>query len=51
MKVTWGTYPNHLGHIDTPGCFRCHDDEHTTKDGSVIRQDCEMCHKEQEQPQ
>ena len=51
MKVTWGTYPNHISHIDTPGCFRCHDDEHTTKDGRVIKQDCEMCHKEQEQSQ
>ncbi len=46
MKVTWGTYPNHIGHVDSPGCFRCHDDEHTAKDGSVIRQDCELCHKE-----
>jgi hypothetical protein len=46
MKVTWGTYPSHLGHIDTPGCFRCHDDEHKAKDGSVIRQDCGLCHNE-----
>ena len=49
MKVTFGTYPNHIGHVDSPGCFRCHDDEHKTKDGRVIGQDCEMCHKEQEQ--
>ena len=26
MNVKWGTYPNHLGHTDSPGCFRCHDD-------------------------
>lgn len=51
MKVTWGTYPNHISHIDTPGCFRCHDDEHATKDGRVIKQDCEMCHKERETSQ
>jgi hypothetical protein len=51
MNVTWGTYPNHISHIDTPGCFRCHDDEHTTRDGRVIKQDCELCHKEQQQPQ
>ena len=44
MNVSWGTYPNHLGHVDAPGCFRCHDDQHTTADGSVIRQDCELCH-------
>ena len=44
MKVTWGTHPNNIGHIDSPGCFRCHDDQHKTKDGRVIRQDCELCH-------
>lgn len=48
MNVTWGTYPNHLGHVDTPGCFRCHDDEHRSKDGRVIRQDCVLCHTEPE---
>lgn len=44
MRVTWGTYPNNIMHNDFPGCFRCHDDEHKAKDGSVIRQDCEICH-------
>jgi hypothetical protein len=44
MKVTWGTYPNHLGHVDTPGCFRCHDDSHKTADGTSITQECELCH-------
>ena len=48
MAVKWGTYPNHLGHVDTPGCFRCHDDEHKSKEGRVIRQDCELCHTEPE---
>ena len=32
LKVTWGTYPNNLGHADDPGCFRCHDDSHATAD-------------------
>jgi nitrate/TMAO reductase-like tetraheme cytochrome c subunit len=44
MKVEWGTYPNHIGHIDFPGCFRCHDDEHATEDGETISQDCFTCH-------
>ncbi|MBI4264370.1 MAG: NapC/NirT family cytochrome c [Acidobacteria bacterium] len=44
MNVSWGTYPNHLGHLEAPGCFRCHDDEHRAADGSVIRQGCEVCH-------
>lgn len=33
MKVTWGTYKQHLGHQNENegyGCFRCHDDEHQT---------------------
>jgi hypothetical protein len=48
MRVKWGTYPNHLSHVDTNGCFRCHDDEHKASDGTVIRQDCELCHKQAE---
>jgi hypothetical protein len=44
MKVTWGTYPNNLGHEDFPGCFRCHDDSHRAADGRTITQDCTACH-------
>jgi hypothetical protein len=45
MKVTWGTYPSNIGHVDSPGCFRCHDDTHKTRDGQhVLSQDCELCH-------
>jgi hypothetical protein len=44
MNVTWGTYVNNIGHQDSPGCFRCHDGEHKSTDGQVIRQDCDLCH-------
>ena len=44
MKVTWGTHPNHIGHQDYPGCFRCHDGDHAAKDGNSITQDCSACH-------
>jgi hypothetical protein len=44
MQVGWNTYPNHIGHERSPGCFRCHNDEHTAADGSVISQDCDTCH-------
>jgi len=44
MKVTWGTHPNHIGHQDYPGCFRCHDGDHAAKDGTSITQDCAACH-------
>lgn len=45
LKVTWGTYPNNLGHTDFPGCFRCHDGSHTTGSGKTITQDCNACHE------
>jgi hypothetical protein len=45
LKVTWGTYPNNLGHTDSPGCFRCHDDAHATADKKTIPQDCGTCHQ------
>jgi nitrate/TMAO reductase-like tetraheme cytochrome c subunit len=44
MKVTWGTHPNHIGHMSYPGCFRCHDGDHSAKDGKSITQDCAACH-------
>ena len=44
MKVTWGTYPNNLGHMDFPGCFRCHDGNHKSSNGNVIPNDCATCH-------
>jgi hypothetical protein len=45
MKLTWGNYPLHKGHTDSPGCFRCHNEELKTKAGKTITQDCESCHK------
>jgi hypothetical protein len=44
MKITWGTYPNNLGHEDFLGCFRCHDGNHKSAEGKVISDDCEACH-------
>ena len=44
MKVTWGTHPNHIGHEDFLGCFRCHDENHKSRDGRTITQDCSACH-------
>jgi hypothetical protein len=44
MNVTWGKYPLNIGHTDFPGCFRCHDGSHATKDGRSITQDCTACH-------
>ena len=46
MKVTWGTYVNHISHgpdFDI-GCFRCHDDMHESPEGKTISADCNTCH-------
>jgi len=51
MNIDWGTYRQHLGHQfadEGYGCWRCHDDEHQTKTGKVIPQDCDLCHDEPE---
>ena len=44
MKVTWNTYPNHIGHKQSPGCFRCHDNKHKTDDGDKVGKKCSTCH-------
>ncbi|MDP3916161.1 MAG: NapC/NirT family cytochrome c [Bacteroidota bacterium] len=44
MKVKWTAYPNHIGHMETNGCFRCHNDRHTSASGKVISRDCNLCH-------
>jgi hypothetical protein len=45
MRVTWGAYPNNIGHTDYTGCFRCHDDRAGDKPGKTIPQDCSTCHQ------
>ena len=50
MMVSWGSYPDNRGHLTSTGCFRCHDDSHTAKDGSTISADCELCHRQIETP-
>jgi len=44
MKVSWRGFPNHISHLYDSGCFRCHDGEHFTDKGEMIRRDCNLCH-------
>jgi len=44
MKTDWQTHPNNVGHLNTAGCFRCHDGQHFSKAGKVISNDCNICH-------
>jgi nitrate/TMAO reductase-like tetraheme cytochrome c subunit len=44
MKVRWSAYPNHIGHLEFDGCFRCHNDTHISDSGKTIEKDCNLCH-------
>ncbi len=44
MGVEWGTYPNHIGHTESPGCFRCHNENMIDIDGKQVSDDCTLCH-------
>lgn len=44
--VAWQTHPDFNGHQNNPGCFRCHDDGHISRDSQAraIGDDCTSCH-------
>jgi nitrate/TMAO reductase-like tetraheme cytochrome c subunit len=44
MKVSWRTYPENVGHLISPGCFRCHDGLHVGAGGRAISSGCSVCH-------
>lgn len=44
MKVDWRTHPDNVGHTLFPGCFRCHEGNHVSREGKVLRKDCQLCH-------
>jgi hypothetical protein len=44
MGVNWKKFPDNLGHLYYPGCFRCHDGKHADEKGHVLSRDCNTCH-------
>jgi NapC/NirT cytochrome c family, N-terminal region len=44
MKTSWSAYPEHIGHSEFNGCFRCHNGNHESEDGMLISRDCNLCH-------
>jgi nitrate/TMAO reductase-like tetraheme cytochrome c subunit len=44
MKVTYDVYPDHIGHLESTGCFRCHNDSFKSESGEEIQKDCNLCH-------
>jgi hypothetical protein len=54
MQVWWNTYPEHIGHQNSDGCYRCHGKRLRTKEREQISRDCDVCHtilaEEEENP-
>ena len=44
MRADATRYLNHIGHLESDGCFRCHSDRHKTEKGETISRDCNLCH-------
>jgi nitrate/TMAO reductase-like tetraheme cytochrome c subunit len=44
MKVAYDYYPEHIGHLESDGCFRCHNDTFKADNGRKITRDCNLCH-------
>jgi len=44
MKVRWDEYTINIGHTKFDGCFRCHNDNHSSDEGKIISMDCNLCH-------
>jgi len=43
-ELSWKSFPDHAGHKDFPGCFRCHNGKHLNEKGEAIRLQCTLCH-------
>ena len=44
QEMKWDTHPDNSQHLDSPGCFRCHDGKHLTVENEAIRLECNLCH-------
>lgn len=46
MKADWSKYPDNIGHMDSVGCFRCHDGKHSVAGLGKLTPatDCNSCH-------
>ena len=47
MNVSWKSYPDNLGHMQSPGCFRCHGQlvqSNGSQKGTPVSANCTLCH-------
>lgn len=44
QKMKWDTHPDNSQHLNSPGCFRCHDGKHLSPENEAVRLECNLCH-------
>lgn len=44
MKADWRAHPDESNHLESPGCFRCHNDDLMDADGESVTAECTACH-------
>jgi len=44
MQADWTAHPDHGNHLQSPGCFRCHNQEMVDEGGEAVFDDCSGCH-------
>ncbi len=44
MKTDYRTRENNLSHFTNDGCFRCHNSDLQTYDGTTVSSECDVCH-------
>ncbi len=45
MKAQWSAHPNYIGHTESNGCFRCHNNSFVNEKGHAISRNCDLCHE------
>lgn len=43
-NINWQSFPDNTGHLDGPGCFRCHNGSLQTAEGVPVPVNCTTCH-------
>ncbi len=43
-ELDWRSFPDNSGHMNSPGCFRCHSGHHEDNEGNIVPVACTLCH-------
>lgn len=44
MRTNWKVHPDNIGHLNSDGCFRCHNNDLVSSKGKKMTRDCNTCH-------